>query len=86
MTVTSVAVATTKFLFGMCDCTVDSDTQTGEFSLMLGILHVCRTRACTIARVSGHGMLYHDAIGTEYVYYLIGIPIAECYVGVQVHP
>ena len=25
VTVTNVAVATTKFLFGMCDCTVDSD-------------------------------------------------------------
>ena len=30
-----------KFLFGMCDCMVDSDVGTGEFSLVLGILHVC---------------------------------------------
>ena len=28
---------TTKFLFGMCDCTVDSDVGTGDFSLVLGI-------------------------------------------------
>ena len=41
MIVTSVAVATTEFLVGMCDCTVDSDAQMGDFSLMLGILHVC---------------------------------------------
>ena len=40
MTVTSVAVATTTFLFGMCDCTVDSDIGMGDSSLVLGILHV----------------------------------------------
>jgi len=40
VTVTIVAVATTKFLFGTCDCTVDSDVGTGDFSLVLGILHV----------------------------------------------
>ena len=38
--VTSVAVATTKFLLGMCDCTVDNDVGTGDFSLVLEILHV----------------------------------------------
>ena len=32
-----VAVATTKFLFGMCDCTVDSAVGKGDFS----ILHLC---------------------------------------------
>ena len=31
--VTSVAVATTKFLFGMCDGVVDSDVGTSDFSL-----------------------------------------------------
>ena len=36
----SVAVAVMKFLFGTCDCTVDIDNQTGDFSLVLGILHV----------------------------------------------
>ena len=41
MKVTSVAVAAAKFPFGMCDCTVDSDVGTGDFSLVLGILHVC---------------------------------------------
>ena len=40
MTVTSVAVASTKLLFGMCDCTVDSSVGKGYFSLMLRILHV----------------------------------------------
>ena len=34
MTVTSVAVTTTRFLFDMYDCTDDSDVG-------LGILHVC---------------------------------------------
>ena len=41
MTVTSVAVVAKKFLFGTCDCTVDSDAGTGELSLVLGILHLC---------------------------------------------
>ena len=41
VTVTSVAVATTKFLLGMCDCTTDSDAGTGHFSLALAILHMC---------------------------------------------
>ena len=41
MTVTSVAVATKKFLLGMCECTVDSDVGTCDFSLVLQILHVC---------------------------------------------
>ena len=39
--VTSAAVATMKFLFGMCDCTFDSDGDTGDFSFVVGILHVC---------------------------------------------
>ena len=41
MTVTSVAFATTYFLFGICNCTVNNDVGTGDFSLMQGILHVC---------------------------------------------
>ena len=40
MTVVSVAVWTTKSLFGMCDCTVDGDVGKGDFSLVLGNLHV----------------------------------------------
>jgi len=40
VTFTSVAVATTKFLFGMCDCTVNSDVSIDELSLLLGTLHV----------------------------------------------
>ena len=41
VTVTRNAVATTKFLFGICDYTVDSDTGALDFSLVLGILHLC---------------------------------------------
>ena len=41
VTATSVAVATTKFLFGMCDCTVDKDVGKGGFLLMLETLHLC---------------------------------------------
>ena len=41
MTASSVAVATKKFLFGMCDCTVSSNAGTGDFSLVLGVLYVC---------------------------------------------
>ena len=39
MTDNSVAVATTKFLFGMCDCTVDSEAGTCDFALVLESLH-----------------------------------------------
>jgi len=39
--VTSVAVLTTKLLFGIYDCTVDNDVDTGDFSFMPGILHIC---------------------------------------------
>ena len=31
MTVTNAAVATTKFLFGMCDYTIGSNVGTGDF-------------------------------------------------------
>ena len=41
VTVTSVAVATTLFLPSTCNCTVNNDVVTGDFSLVRGILHVC---------------------------------------------
>ena len=41
LTVTHVAVVTMKILHCMCDCMVDSDVGTDDFSLMLMILHVC---------------------------------------------
>ena len=41
MTLASIEVATTKFLFDMCNCTSDSDIGKGDFSLVLGNLHVC---------------------------------------------
>ena len=41
MTVVSVAVEAMKFLFGMCDGTVDSDVGTENFSPVPGILHAC---------------------------------------------
>ena len=34
VTVTSAAVATTNLVFGMCDCTVDTDVGTGGFLLV----------------------------------------------------
>ena len=39
VTVNSIAVATTKLVLGMCDCMVDSNVGTGDFPLVLGILH-----------------------------------------------
>ena len=30
-----------KFLFGICNCTAESDTGTGDLLSMLGILHMC---------------------------------------------
>ena len=41
VTITSVAVATTKFLFGMYDCTFDNNADTVHLSLVLLILHGC---------------------------------------------
>ena len=41
MTVTDVVVMTMKFLFGMCNCMVDSNVGKGHFSLVLGLLCVC---------------------------------------------
>ena len=38
---TSVAAATTKFLLGMRDCTVDREGGMGNYSLVLGTLHLC---------------------------------------------
>jgi len=40
VTVPSVAVATTKFLFPMCYCQVDSDVEKSDVLLVLRILHV----------------------------------------------
>ena len=37
----AVASATTKFLLGMCDCSIDSDVSTDDFLLVLGNLHIC---------------------------------------------
>ena len=48
LTVTSVPVAITKSLFGMCHCTFDSDIGTGDFSLVLGILHESLGMDCQI--------------------------------------
>ena len=50
MTVISVAARLTKYLFCMCDSTVESDVGKGDFSLVggRGILHVC---GCTHVRL-----------------------------------
>ena len=42
VTVTSVAVVTTKPLLSMYNCTVDNDVGTSDFLLVLRILHMCR--------------------------------------------
>ena len=46
MTFTSVAIATTKFLFGMCDCVVISDIGPGDFALLLGNYTSVDTGTC----------------------------------------
>ena len=59
VTVVSVAVETAKFLFGISDCTVNNDVGTGDFSLVLGILHACG-HAHVRSHVSpGMDWLYH---------------------------
>ena len=57
VTVANVAVATTKFLFGMCDCTVDSDVSKGNYFARAGDFGCLLTCALVIARFSGHGLL-----------------------------
>ena len=42
----SVAIATTKLLFGTCDCNIDSDVGTGNFSLVLGFWKCMVTHTC----------------------------------------
>ena len=39
VTIASVAVATTKFLFDICECILNSGAGTGDVSLVLEILH-----------------------------------------------
>ena len=39
--VTNVAVRTTKFPFGMCDCTLDSNVGMVDILLVLRNLHIC---------------------------------------------
>ena len=51
MTVTTTAVATAKFKFGICDCRVDNDVDTSDFARAVDF-----TRVWTRARVSGHGL------------------------------
>ena len=41
MSIASVEVVATKFIFDMRDCTVESDFGSDNFSPVLGILHVC---------------------------------------------
>ena len=49
VTVTGVEVETTKCLFGLCDCTVDTEFGTCDFERVW-------IRARAIACVSGHGL------------------------------
>ena len=37
----SIAVPTTKFLSGRCNCILNTGAGTGDLSLVLEILHVC---------------------------------------------
>ena len=48
MTVTSGSVVAMKFIFGMCDCTVDGNVVMSNFFTMLEILHVW---TCAFLRV-----------------------------------
>ena len=56
MKVTSVTVGTTKFAFGMCNCTVGSGCWQGRLSARAGNVARVWARANTIARVSGYGL------------------------------
>ena len=56
----------TKSLFGMCDCTVDSDVGKRDFVSVW-------TRACAIARVSRHGL----STANGFICHGLGKPI-EC--------
>ena len=60
VTVARIVVATEKFLFGTCDCRVDSEFGTGDFFARAEDFAHVWTRACAIARVSGHGLSLYD--------------------------
>ena len=55
MTVTSVPIVITTFLFGMHNGMVHNSIGIGDFSLMLGILHICVAHTHAIIYVSMHG-------------------------------
>ena len=69
VTVTCLAVAIKKSLFGMCDCTIDSDVGTGNFSLVVGILQVC-----------GHAHVRsHVSLGMNWTRYITERERERCY-------
>ena len=78
MTVTSLAVATMKFLSGMCNCMIDSDVGKDDFLLALGVLHML-TRASAITRASGHGLINNEKWNsrTFNAYCIATIPVPE---------
>ena len=72
-----VPVATTKFLFGMCYCTVDSDVDTSDFMLILEIFACVWTCACAITHTSGHGI---DCDQSFQVFFLFNRELQDCLV------
>ena len=58
MTVANVAVATTKFLFGICACTVDSDVGAGNFSLVLRVCRFVDTLTCNDTYFAGYIVIH----------------------------
>ena len=66
MTVTNVADVTTKFLFGIRECTVDSDVGTGDFSFVLRIFHArgnAHVRSCASSGMDYENIPYNDSTG-----------------------
>ena len=66
MTITSVAAVTTKFLFSMCNCMVDSDAGMYSFLLVLGGFAHVWAGPCEITFVSRHE-LHHIIFLHQYV-------------------
>ena len=57
VTVTIIAVATVRLLFGICDWTLDGDVGQGGFLTRAGDLHLCDTRA--VRSHGSSGLYYH---------------------------
>ena len=51
-----------KFLFSMCNCMIDSDVGMDDFSLLLGILHMCGHMHVQLHVLMGMDFIYGSSL------------------------